>query len=823
MQAGRTTRQCVLPVETTGFVGREAELARLTALLGHARLVTVTGPGGVGKTRLALRAAAPAAARFADGVCLADLSGLAGPGGIDSGDPGIVAAAVAVALGVPARPEEPALEAVLIHLAERELLLILDTCEHVADACAMFAEAVIARAPRVILLATSREPLDISGEHACPLGPLPVPSAQSMAAGPDDLAGGHGGEDLRGTAVELFCQRAGAAVPGFTVAAAEMPTVTGLCRRLGGMPLAIELAAVRLRALPLAELGRRLDQPLALLTSGQRGGRHRTLRGSIDWSYRLCTPDEQAMWARLSVFAGPFTMQAAEEIGGTDRGTVLPLVVRLVDKSVLIRLGPAPGGGQPSRYLMPAATREFGAERLAAAEPERTRPERAQPKHAAAGNAAAGNAGSAVHDRLIARYLAMAERFRDHCLDDDEGSLLRELRREHDNLGAALRCALGDRAAAGVALATALSGYWLARGLCGEGSEWLGRAAAAAEPGSAAQAAALAARGRLRVTLGEAGGALDDAARARDIAVSHGDHVLAGHCHLVESLARCVRGDLAGAASAAATARRVLTAAGNPGGLYDLDAQLGYLALLNGDVECALGRVDDGLRRLGGSRERWLHARLYLLAGLALYQGGRDIEATWTVTRALRVRHETGNIPGTAFALEVVACLAARSDKPQRTAWLLGGADALWRRAGGRHAASAAFAPARTDAEAAAAAAVGDERFADLFARGGRQSLGQLVSLALNEAASPAGTGTTGHAEQAAGTGPSGDSEAGAGLPSQLTAREQQIASLVAAGLSNKQVAERLFISRRTVDAHLEHIFGKLGIASRVMLAIRFA
>jgi predicted ATPase/DNA-binding CsgD family transcriptional regulator len=835
MQAGRTTRQHVLPVETTGFVGREAELARLTALLGHARLVTVTGPGGVGKTRLALRAAARAAARFADGACLTDLSGLVGPalgsgdpepgatgagqaapGGIGPGDAGIVAAAVAVALGLPERQEEPALDAVLGQLAERELLLILDTCEHVVDACAMFAEAVIARAPRVILLATSREPLDISGEHACPLGPLPVPSAQSMAAAPDDLAGGHGGEDLRGTAVELFCQRAFAAVPGFTVAAAEVPTVTGLCRRLGGMPLAIELAAVRLRALPLAELACRLDQPLALLTSGQRGGRHRTLRGSTDWSYRLCTPDEQAMWARLSVFAGPFTMQAAEEIGGTDLGQVLPLVVRLVDKSVLIRLGPPSGGGQPSRYLMPAPTREFGAERLAAAESERTGSERVR-----SGHAAAWHAGPAVRDRLIARYLAMAERFRDHYLDDDQGSLLRALRREHDNLGAALRCARGDRAAAGVALATALSGYWLARGLCGEGSEWLGRAVAAAEPGSAAQAAALAARGRLRATLGEAGGALDDAARARDIAASHRDHVLAGHCHLVESLARCVRGDLAGAASAAAAARQTLTAADDLGGLCELDAQLGYLALLNGDVECALGRVEDGLRRLGGSRERWLHARLYLLAGLALYRGGRDIEAAWTVTRALRVRQEAGDIPGTAFALEVVACLAARSDKPRRTAWLLGGADALWRRAGGRHAASTAFAPARTEAEVAAAAALGDERFASLVARGGRQPLGQLVSLALNESANPAGTGAADDAGQAADTGPSGDTEADAGLPSQLTAREQEIASLVAAGLSNKQVAERLFISRRTVDAHLEHIFGKLGITSRVMLTIR--
>jgi predicted ATPase/DNA-binding CsgD family transcriptional regulator len=853
MHAGKTTGQHALPVETTGFVGREAELARLTALLGHARLVTVTGPGGVGKTRLALRAAARAAARFADGICLAYLSGLSGPGpgDPDPGDPGLVAPTVAAALGLPERPGQPALDAVLAHLRERQLLLILDTCEHLVDACAMFAEAVIAGAPRLTMLTTSREPLDVSGENACPLGPLPVPSAQSVeTAVADDPGGGYSGAgyagpDLRGTAVELFSQRAAAAVPGFTVGAAELPAVTSLCRRLDGMPFAIELAAVRLRALPLAELAARLDQPLALLTSGHRGGRHRTLRDSIRWTHELCTPDEQGMWARLSVFGGPFTMLAAEEIGGEPgRGPVLPLVVRLVDKSVLTRLGPAAGGGEPTRYLMQEAIREFGAERLAAAESEHSGPEYAKAGRTGSEHARSEHTRPAARDRLIARYLAMAERFRDHYLDDDQGGLLRELRREHDNLGAALSCAFGDvdadagdgdrdagnrrlraevRAACGVALATALSGYWLARGLTGEGIQWLGSAVAAAEPGSAAQAGALAARGRRYAVRGEAGLALDDASRARAIAAGHGDHVLAGRCHLVESLARCVQGDLAGAAAAARTARRLLTVAGDQGGLSDLDALLGYLALLNGDVEGALGQVEDGLRRLSGSPERWLHARLYLLASLALYRGGRDIEATWTVTRALRVRHETGDIPGTAFALEVLACLAARSGARQRSAWLLGGADALWRQAGGRHGASAAFEPARADAAASAAAALGDARFADLFARGRKQPLDQLVALALNEAASPAGADLTDNtgAVPAADTEPRGNAETDIRLPDQLTAREREIASLVAAGLSNKQIAERLFISRRTVDAHLEHIFGKLGITSRVMLTIQ--
>ena len=308
-----------LPVETTSFVGREAELARLSALLSRARLVTVTGPGGVGKTRLALRAAAKAAPGFADGACLAELATVA--------EPGLLVPAVAGVLGVAGPARGALLDAVLAHLADRQLLLILDTCEHLIDACAMFAEAVIARAPRVTMLATSREPLDVSGENACPVAPLPVPR-RSDAGTP------------AGTAVELFIQRASAAVPGYAFTPDDLPQVIRLCRRLDGIPLAIELAAVRLRALPLAELASRLDQRLALLASGH-GARHRTLRDAIGWSYDLCTPAEQALWARLSVFGGPFTMGAAEEVcaGELGPGQVMPALIRLVDKSILVRAG----------------------------------------------------------------------------------------------------------------------------------------------------------------------------------------------------------------------------------------------------------------------------------------------------------------------------------------------------------------------------------------------------------------------------------------------------------------------------------------------------
>ncbi len=759
-----------LPVETTGFIGREAELARLSTLLEQVRLITVTGPGGVGKSRLALRAAAAAAPGFADGVCLVELSALR--------EPGLLVHTVAGALGLPEQSNGSHLDQVLADLSDRHLLLILDTCEHLIDACAMFAEAVVARAPRVTLLATSREPLDVSGENACPVAPLPVPSQ------PEEDA-------IAGSAVELFLQRASAAVPGFTATFDDLTEVIRLCRRLDGIPLAIELAAVRLRALPLEELAGRLDQRLALLTSGQRGGRHRTMRDAISWSHDLCTPAEQAMWERLSVFAGPFTMSAAEEVcaDGPDADEVMPTLIRLVDKSVIVRIEAAAGpGGTPTQYRMLDTIREFGAERLDES----------------------GDAGG-TRRRFVARYLAMAGYFRDHFLDDDQLARMAELRREHANVRAALEYAFGDEEddegahqADGVDLAIALSVYWRARGLAREGSYWLGRAAERARDGSAERGHAVLERGHLLAMQGDAAGALATASQAIALAARLGDKALAARGYLLKTAALSGKGRLAAAAESGEEARRRLTALDDQLGLASLDIQLTYLALLNDDIEAALGHVEHGLRQLSGSRERWLHANLYMLASLSLYLAGRDIESTWTAIRALQVKHEIGDLLGVAASLELLGWLAARTGSHQRAAWLLGGADPLWERAGGRLAASASFERLHAEAVARCGGALGGKLFAELFARGVRHPDEAMIAFALNDAGDPAAGGDT-----------------KIRLPSQLTAREREIASLVAAGLSNRQIAEMLYISRRTVDAHLEHIFGKLGITSRVMLTIQ--
>lgn len=296
-----------LPVELTSFVGRESELADLEKLLAAYPLVTVTGPGGVGKTRVALRAAAAVAADFTDGVRLVELGELR--------DSGAVADVVAAALGIRDETTTPPMQSVIEYLCPRRLLLVVDNCEQVVDGAAAVADGLLRACPNLRILATSREAMDISGEAVFALTPLA-----------DD-------------AVSLFVERAAAAVPGFEVTEENRATVAKVCARLDGLPLAVELAAAKLRAMSPDQILRRLDNRYALLTRGSRGAppRQRTLAWSVGWSYDLCTPDEQRLWARLGVFAGSFELQAAEDICGAGSEDLTDLLGSLVEKSVLIR------------------------------------------------------------------------------------------------------------------------------------------------------------------------------------------------------------------------------------------------------------------------------------------------------------------------------------------------------------------------------------------------------------------------------------------------------------------------------------------------------
>ena len=758
-----------LPAEVTGFVGRQRELAVLDGLLGTARLVTVTGPGGVGKTRVALRAAARARGQFADGVCLAELGGLH--------DPDLLPHTIATCLGLPGQEAGSQADAIVDYLRGRQLLLILDSCEHLIGACAALAEPVLRYAPQVTILATSRQPMNVPGEYCCPVPPLPVPGLEASQSG-----AGWGG---RGDAVELFAQRAAAASPGFAVTPANRRDVIQLCRRLDGIPLAIELATVQLRTLTLQQLSSRLEHRFSLLTTGRRGAlpHQQTLRATTQWSYDLCSAEEQLLWARLSVFAGSFGLTAAEAVcaGGPLAGEdILPTLIGLVDKSVVLRTEE-----DAARYWLLDTIREFGAERLDELPAD----------------------AEATQDRHVAYFRAMAGEFSRHAKDDDQLQRYQLLRREHPDLRAALGYALDRPGRAGEAarLAADLRAYWEISGLLREGKHWLTKILLRFPRPSAERAWLLMTRGVLGTLQGEVGEAVADLELSIPMAEQHGEVVACALGHAYLCLAFVFSGRHAEAAATGAEALARLQAIDHVSGLVSLDIHLGYLHLLSGEFDLAIERCDQGLRRLGAGdgqrQERWARGYLQTITAMALFFQNKYTESAAAACGSLERKHELGDIVGTAYCLEALGMLAARQQRCERTAWLMGAADVLWDRAGQRLGGTAIMEELHQQAVKAAQDALGDDRYAALFRDGADRPLDLVVKLAVTEADELPG--------------PPGRQRP-AGL---LTGRERQIATLVGEGMSNRDIAQHLGISKRTVDAHLEHIFGKLGISSRVQLA----
>src|SRR5262245_52620296 len=341
--AGRTGN---LPVPVSSFIGRARELGQAAAALGQARVVTLTGPGGVGKTRLALQVAGQVAGRFADGAWLCELAPVRDPGGVDD--------AVAAVFSVAARAGQSTREALVESLRGKQLLRVLDNCEHLIEGAAALAGALARSCERLVILATSREALGIDGERVVPVPPLATPAAGADLAAVTDAE-----------AVRLFAERAAAVKPGFAVTAANAAAVTGVVRRLDGIALAVELAAARVPAMTVAELARRLERSLAVLAAGKRGAvaRHQTLRAAIDWPVQLLPGPEQALLARLAVFAGGATLEAAETVcggDGIDPDAVLELLAALVARSLVV----AEDHGPESRYRLLETIRQYGEQRL---------------------------------------------------------------------------------------------------------------------------------------------------------------------------------------------------------------------------------------------------------------------------------------------------------------------------------------------------------------------------------------------------------------------------------------------------------------------------
>jgi predicted ATPase/DNA-binding CsgD family transcriptional regulator len=743
-----------LPVEVTGFVGRQHELTQLYRLLQVARLVTVTGPGGVGKTRIALRAAAQSADRYADGVHLVTLSGLS--------DPELLPTTVATSLGLPEQEGRSRLDAIIESLRDRQLLLILDTCEHLTDACAMLADVLLRATQGISVLATSRQPLDVPGEHTCAIAPM-----------------------LEADAIELFAQRAATVVPGFTVTSANRADVARLCRRLDQVPLALELATVRLRAIPLPQLADRLDDRFRLLAGGWRSAlaHQQTLYATTEWSYDLCTAAEQLLWARLSVFAGSFDAGAAEDVcagEGLPREEILGALIGLVDKSVVLRVEDDGTG-----YRLLDTIREFGGQKLAALGEQ-----------------------AAVRGRHMAHYLAMTKYFAAHIAAQDHLPRYRQLVREQSNIRAALECALAMPDGSSAAeLTRSLDEFWQMSSSPAEGRYWLGKVLERFPLPSPERAWALISRGCLAFLCGEAVAGVADLENGISLAAGFGnDACLArGYCHLVMTYASAER--YPEALAAAETCEVHAQAAGSTRVLLALDTAAGYVHVLSGDVAAGLDRCLRGLARPGAATAApWQYSYLHALHGLCLLLAGDYEASAVALARALVMTHELGDLTATGYALEASAWLAAAQGRPGRTAMLLGAASPLWQLAGSRLGHNKRAEALHTQAEQAARAALGPHEYDMLFSQAAAAPLEDVLRLALDDLdVLPVPLPVPGPAD---GTDPG---EA-------LTRREREIAALVVAGLSNREVAERLVISKRTVDAHMEHIFGKLGVSSRVQL-----
>jgi predicted ATPase/DNA-binding SARP family transcriptional activator len=434
-----------LPAQRTSFVGREREMVELKRVLTMTRLLTLTGGGGSGKTRLALEVGRDLVGAFPDGVWLVELAPLS--------EEALVPQAVAKAVKVPERPEHPLTEALVDDIRQKKLLLVLDNCEHLIEAAAPLADALLSSCPHLRVLTTSREALGVEGELMWRVDPLSVPSAVPDAHRPFATTG----ELARYEAVRLFVERAKLRSPRFELTKENAGAVVQICRHLEGMPLAIELAAARIRALSLEQIAQRLEDSLKLLRGDSRTApqRHRTLRATLDWSYELLSERERVLFARLSVFAAGWTMEAAEALG-SGKGEVLDPLSRLVDKSlVTLEKGEHDGA---VRYTMLEPVRQYAREKLRE-----------------------GGEEDAIQGRHAGFFLTLAEVAEPEMSGPEQETWLRRLEREHANLRGALAWALDPsdsseprehRTEVGLRLAGALGRFW---GVYGpdEGRGWL--------------------------------------------------------------------------------------------------------------------------------------------------------------------------------------------------------------------------------------------------------------------------------------------------------------------------------------------------------------
>jgi predicted ATPase/DNA-binding NarL/FixJ family response regulator len=800
------SRRDNLPTPLTSFVGRDREVAELTRLIVQRPLVTLVGSPGVGKTRLALRVATEVDGRFPDGAWLVELAPLA--------DPMLVPRAVASALGLHEATGRPPLEVLFDALRDSHLLLILDNCEHLVAACAELVIELLRVCPQVRVLATSREALAIDGEVAWRVPSLSVPTA-GRALAPERLADAE--------AVRLFVDRARLATPTFAVTEQNAPTVARVCRRLDGIPLAIEMAAARVRVLSVEQISLRLDDRFRLLTAGSRTTlpRQQTLRALVDWSYDLLADQERTLLRRLAVFAGGWPLEAAEAVcafgdptdapedaEGADRKAtspsspllapyaVLNTLAGLVDKSLVVA---EPCDTGEMRYRLLETLAQYGQERLADCDES-----------------------EALGRRHAVYFMELAERAEPGLVGAEQTGWLNRLEREHDNLRAALRWAVKhDEVETGLRLGAALWRFWYVHGHLSEGQRWLEALLSHANGASPwARAKALTAAGNLALARG-----LYEQARAfqrEGLALWRELGDRSNIATALYSLGRVAHrtGDYASARTLTEESLALRRSLRDGWGTAVSVNMLGEIARAQGDYATAAPLYEEGVELFrSADAPRGVAIATHNLGIVARAQGDHR-RAETLHHQALALFLELGDKEQIVCSLIKLARLALIQGQIERAARLSGVVAAQ------REAIGTALLPdERADhLETVVLVQTGldEATFASAWAAGQGMPLTQAAEEALTSpqaaaaVARPAANGR--HSDEAAAS----DSHTSTAdrRATQLSAREREVVGLVARGFSNRQIAETLVISERTAEWWVAKLRAKLDLESRAQLAV---
>ena len=762
-----------VPAELTSFVGRARELAEVKRLLAAARVVTLTGPGGIGKSRLALRAAHQLGRHFPDGVWLAELAELDGPD--------LVPDALARSMGVHEQPDHGILDTLVAHLRDRRVLLVLDNCEHLLEACRELVTSLVSGCAGVRVLCTSRQRLGVPGEVTVVLPGLELPAVDA----PVLLAGLAEVEALR-----LLVERAVAVAPGFALTEDNCAAAGDICRRLDGLPLAIELAAVRLASMTPGDLLERLDDRFRLLAADQRArpGRSQALRAAVDWSHDLLGPQERVLWRRLSVFAGGFGLAAAEAVcagAGLEREQVVDLIGRLVDASILTMAQ----GGRRGRYRMLETVRLYGAERLREAGEDRELGRR--------------------HAAWYANLISPAGR--PWWGAPEQADVLDALDVEWANVEAALDFCSGAPAAAGrglpelgLQMAADLWLYWAVRGRFQVGRRHLETFLALAPAPTATRAMALWALGMNAQTTGDHKNALAHFEEARRVSEQTGRDRELAYALLGLGLVRMRLGETELAGELLAASLETMRGVDDPFGH-------GFSVYLLATWMAAAGRPADarrlaldGLHASEQAGDRFGGGNLGTSLGILEWLAGDHRSAEARLKETVRIGDRIGHRWGMFTSLEALAWVAASSGRPERAAVLLGASAAVFRELG--NTVPPYWQAYHDGCEAAARAGLGQDRYRTCWEQGYTLSRDQATATALED------DGTVPAARPA-------PAAAAADGAFELSARELEVARLVADGLSNPAIASALFVSVATVKTHVSHILAKLSLDSRTQLA----